>query len=316
MVAQLNSSLLIVSVIAFFIPVAFVRIVLLASSTRDAHAPPAHLHRRSSSSGSGAAVPAASQPRQCGGSTHDVRSFQFSLTFSWLTRRTSYFAYLFFQFYSHNYLFVDMEVQTTHSMKTDIAISPPSIRRVASTNSRLSPNFNGDPLFGSRVSLASAIANRPASSNPDDDSEHLRLNLPCAFVLLGTVTVLVYFTAENLVSSLEGLLENHPNISKKWISLIVIPIVGNAAEYATAVLVARKGKFNLSMSVAVGSCIQIAFFVIPLLVIVAWGLGKPLTLLFDPLETFVRETSARLCSNLLRFTVLAGLVLRRSGGQV
>ena len=42
------------------------------------------------------------------------------------------------------------------------------------------------------------------------------------------------------------------------------------------------------MSVAVGSCIQIALFVIPVLILIAWGLGKPLTLLFDPIETMVR----------------------------
>lgn len=250
MVAQLNSSLLIVSVISFFIPVAFHTYI---ESRLPLGAELPFLLRVSH----GSAV----------------------------VQLTIYFAYLFFQFYSHNYLFVDMEVQTSRSMKTaDIAVTSPSIHPTPSMTSRLHSPAR-DPIFGSRVSLASAIDVRPNSPN-SDDIERLRLNLPCAFILLGTVTALVYFTAENLVSSLEGLLEDHPNVSKKWISLIVIPIIGNAAEYATAVLVARKGKFNLSMSVAVGSCIQIAFFVIPLLVIVAWGLGKPLTLLFDPLETF------------------------------
>ena len=42
------------------------------------------------------------------------------------------------------------------------------------------------------------------------------------------------------------------------------------------------------MTVAVGSCIQIALFVVPALVLIAWGLNKPLTLLFDPIETMVR----------------------------
>ena len=53
-------------------------------------------------------------------------------------------------------------------------------------------------------------------------------------------------------------------------------------------VVASKGKFDLAMSVAVGSCIQISLFVIPLLILIAWGLDKPLTLLFDPVETIVR----------------------------
>jgi calcium/proton exchanger cax len=71
------------------------------------------------------------------------------------------------------------------------------------------------------------------------------------------------------------------------LTLIILPILSNAAEHATAVVVASKGKFDLAMSVAVGSCIQISLFVIPLLILIAWGLGKPLTLLFDPVETIV-----------------------------
>ncbi|KAJ3518549.1 hypothetical protein NMY22_g13619 [Coprinellus aureogranulatus] len=117
--------------------------------------------------------------------------------------------------------------------------------------------------------------------------EHLRMNLPVSLALLVAVTALAYVTAENLVDSLEGMVHDHPNISKEWITLIIIPVISNAAEHATAVIVARKGKFDLAMSVAVGSCIQIALFVIPLLVLVAWGMGKPLMLLFDPLETII-----------------------------
>ena len=107
-------------------------------------------------------------------------------------------------------------------------------------------------------------------------------------LLLVAVTGVAYITAEHLIDSLEGLVAAHPNVSKQWITLIIIPIISNAAEHSTAVIVASKGKFDLAMSVAVGSCIQIALFVIPVLILVAWGMGKPLTLLFDPLETIVR----------------------------
>jgi len=114
-----------------------------------------------------------------------------------------------------------------------------------------------------------------------------KLNTPIALFLLVASTALAYITAENLVSSLEGVVESHPEVSKEWLTLIVIPIISNAAEHCTAVVVAHKGKFDLAMSVAVGSCIQIALFVIPLLVLVAWGMDKPLTLYFDELETLV-----------------------------
>ncbi|KAG2008625.1 calcium ion transporter [Coprinopsis cinerea AmutBmut pab1-1] len=254
MVAQLNSSLLIVSVISFFIPTAF------------------HTYLESRLA-EGTELPFLLRV------SHGSAVILLIL----------YFAYLFFQFYSHNHLFVDMDIPSTYSSDSSKSTSRQSIHsgRVATRGSTpmLGVPSNPDNLFASRVSLASALETR---TNSSDDSHHetLKLNLPSALLLLGSVTALVYLTAEHLVDSLQGLLDDNPSISKKWITLIVIPVVGNAAEYATAVLVARKGKFNLSMSVAVGSCIQIAFFVIPILVIVSWGLGKPLTLLFDPLETF------------------------------
>jgi len=118
------------------------------------------------------------------------------------------------------------------------------------------------------------------------------MNTMFALLLLAAVTTLTYLTAECLVESVNGLVENS-SVNKEWIALIVIPIISNAAEHTTAVVVASKGKFDLAMSVAVGSCIQIALFVIPSLVIIAWGLGKPLTLFFDPLETLVCLSLAR-----------------------
>ncbi|KAF8066965.1 Sodium/calcium exchanger protein-domain-containing protein [Lyophyllum atratum] len=170
-----------------------------------------------------------------------------------------YFAYLFFQFYSHNHLFLD-----TCQTGSSIASSKSSTFARASTES-----------------LPSMVSSTSSSA------EHLKLNAPVALFLLVASTALAYVTADHLVGSLEGLVAAHPNVSKEWITLIVIPIISNAAEHTTAVMVARKGKFDLAMSVAVGSCIQIALFVIPMLILIAWGMGKPLTLLFDPLETVV-----------------------------
>lgn len=121
----------------------------------------------------------------------------------------------------------------------------------------------------------------------EDQPEHVKMNTISALILLGTVTAFAYLTAEFLVDSLNGFVESHDSVSKEWVTLIVIPVISNAAEHTTAVVVAHKGKFDLAMSVAVGSCIQIALFVIPVLVMVAWGMDKPLTLLFDPLETLV-----------------------------
>jgi Ca2+:H+ antiporter len=107
---------------------------------------------------------------------------------------------------------------------------------------------------------------------------------------------------EWLVDSINGLTATGA-ISEQWVGLILLPIVGNAAEhvtgeqcsslcvqfssteYASAVTVSYKDKLDLSIGVAVGSSIQIALFVIPVLVLLGWALDKPLSLLFDPFES-------------------------------
>ena len=77
-------------------------------------------------------------------------------------------------------------------------------------------------------------------------------------VLLVVATVLIAFTAEWLVSSINGLAES-TGVSKEFIGLILIPIVGNAAEHASAVVASAKDKLTLSTSVAVGSSIVSSF---------------------------------------------------------
>jgi len=66
--------------------------------------------------------------------------------------------------------------------------------------------------------------------------------------------------------------------------MIVVAIIGNAAEHSTAVLVALKNKMDLALNIAIGSSIQIALFVAPVLVFVSYAFGKPMDLLFTNLE--------------------------------
>ncbi|KAI4518866.1 calcium/proton exchanger [Schizophyllum commune Loenen D] len=181
-----------------------------------------------------------------------------------------YIGYLVFQFYSHNHLFLDTESVTTATLGNR------SLSRTTTTTTTASSECPETVTHAD-----------PEAPSPSSEVQHLKLNAVFSLILLVVVTVLCYLTAECLVDSLEGLVEAHPNVSTEWITLIIIPVISNAAEHTTAVIVACKGKFDLAMSVAIGSCIQIALFVIPVLVLVAWGMGKPLTLLFDPLETLV-----------------------------
>ncbi|NEP00781.1 MAG: calcium/proton exchanger [Symploca sp. SIO2E9] len=101
-------------------------------------------------------------------------------------------------------------------------------------------------------------------------------------VLLG-VTLLVALESELLVGSLEEA-TSQLGLTALFTGVIVLPVIGNAAEHATAVTVAMKNKMDLSLSVAVGSSLQIALFVAPVLVLAGWLIGQPMDLDFNPFE--------------------------------
>lgn len=107
-----------------------------------------------------------------------------------------------------------------------------------------------------------------------------------ATVALVLVTVLVAVCAEYLVDSIDSIVASS-GISKTFIGLILLPIVGNAAEHVTAVVVAYKDKMDLAIGVAIGSSMQIALFVTPFLVMLGWIMGQPMTLHFQGFETVV-----------------------------
>lgn len=101
-------------------------------------------------------------------------------------------------------------------------------------------------------------------------------------VLLG-VTVLVAVESELLVGALESATKQL-GLTELFTAVILLPIIGNAAEHATAVVVAIKNKMDLAMSVALGSSLQIALFVAPVLVLAGWGLHQPMDLNFNAFE--------------------------------
>jgi Ca2+:H+ antiporter len=110
-----------------------------------------------------------------------------------------------------------------------------------------------------------------------------KVNLKLWIAVLLAATVFVAVESELLVDSLEEA-TTQLGLTQLFTGVILLPIVGNAAEHATAVTVAMKNKMDLSVSVAVGSSLQIALFVAPVLVIAGWLLGKPMDLDFNPFE--------------------------------
>ncbi|KAJ8583987.1 calcium/proton exchanger [Rhizopogon salebrosus TDB-379] len=138
-----------------------------------------------------------------------------------------------------------------------------------------------------------------------------RMGTAAAGVALLSVTVIVAFCAEFLVASIEETAVRY-HIPKAFIGVVLLPIVGNAAEHVTAVWMAMKNKYELTIAICVGSSIQIACFVVPLLVIVGWIVGQPLTLHFANFETIILFVSVLLVNLLLsdgKSNYMEGLML-------
>jgi Ca2+:H+ antiporter len=117
-----------------------------------------------------------------------------------------------------------------------------------------------------------------------EEDEAPDMSIKAAIFMLLISTGLVAVCADFMSEAIEPMVESS-GMSQAFIGLIIIPIVGNAAEHVTAVTVAMKNKMDLSIGIAVGSSIQIAIFITPLIVILGWMMGKEMSLYFNIFET-------------------------------
>jgi Ca2+:H+ antiporter len=133
----------------------------------------------------------------------------------------------------------------------------------------------------------------------EDDEEQPQLSIWVAVLTLTISTTFVALCAEFMVGSIDALTENG-GISKTFVGLILLPIVGNAAEHATAVTVACKDKMDLAIGVAVGSSMQIALLVLPLIIVIGWIMGlENMTLYFDAFQVILLFVSVLLVNYLI-----------------
>ncbi|RHZ29972.1 hypothetical protein DYB26_004253 [Aphanomyces astaci] len=134
----------------------------------------------------------------------------------------------------------------------------------------------------------------PAEDNThdtvDEDDNACSMTLSSSIVVLGLATVLVAILSEYLVASIDGFVAS-THVSKSFVGIIILPIVGNAVEHLTAVRVALKQKMELAMGVAVGSATQISLFVVPVTVLAGWVMDQPMTLAFPTFEAVTYVTS-------------------------
>ncbi len=119
--------------------------------------------------------------------------------------------------------------------------------------------------------------------NDEEQEKPEEVNMKLWIGVLLVCTIFVGIESELLVGSLE-VATSKLGLTALFTGVILVPIIGNAAEHATAVTVALKNKMDLSLAVAVGSSLQIALFVAPVLVLTGWLMHKPMNLDFNPFE--------------------------------
>jgi Ca2+:H+ antiporter len=119
--------------------------------------------------------------------------------------------------------------------------------------------------------------------NPSTGEDDRPWRKQTAMIVLALATVATGIMSEVLVGALVPAAESL-GMTQIFVGVILVALVGNAAEHSTAVLVARKNHMDLAFGIAVGSSLQIAMFVAPVLVFISYLFGTPLNLIFTPFE--------------------------------
>ncbi|KAJ6895638.1 vacuolar cation/proton exchanger 3-like [Populus alba x Populus x berolinensis] len=123
-----------------------------------------------------------------------------------------------------------------------------------------------------------------AQEEDDEEEEKAVIGFWSAFTWLAGMTIIIALLSEYVVGTIEAASDSW-GISVSFLSIILLPIVGNAAEHAGSVIFAFKNKLDISLGVALGSATQISMFVVPLCVVVAWTMNIDMDLDFSLLET-------------------------------
>jgi len=146
----------------------------------------------------------------------------------------------------------------------------------------------------------------------DDEEEEQPDLSPCtAAILLAISTVVTSFATDYLIDAIKGTVETW-NVSKEFVGIIMLPIIGNAAEHYTAITVALRNKMDLSLGVAAGSSCQMALLVTPFTVLVGWAYDTEMTLNFHAFQLTVLLLSVFLVTTILndgRSNWLEGVML-------
>ena len=210
----------------------------------------------------------------------------------------TYGAYLFFQLKTH------ASIYNAPSPKTETRSVTKGKNKAANSDPEKSMAKLGDTTTVNGGSPAAYDAHEASSeSSNDDDEEVPQLSIWVAILTLAVSTAFVGICAEFMTSAINKISppDGSGKLSRTFVGLILLPIVGNAAEHATAVTVAIKDKMDLAIGVAIGSSMQIALLVVPFVVVLGWIIGnESMNLAFDGFQIAILFVAVLLVNYLIQ----------------
>jgi len=153
--------------------------------------------------------------------------------------------------------------------------------------------------------------NTNEESNLDEEHQEPRLSRWSATAILLSATVGIIGCTHLFLDSVQGTADT-TGFTKRFIAAILIPIASNAPECATVMVASRNGRVDFAIGVVVGSILQIALFVIPILVILGWIIQQEMTLSFEPFQTIMLFLAVLVVNRLLqdgKYTYVQGAML-------
>lgn len=133
----------------------------------------------------------------------------------------------------------------------------------------------------------------------EHDEAHAPWSLRRSLVVLLASAGFVGWLSEILVGSTEEAIK-HVGLSEVFVGLIIVPIIGNAAEHSSAVLMAMKNRMDLAVSIAMGSSAQVALLIAPVLVFAGLAFGQPMDLAFTAFEVVAVALAVSVASTVVR----------------
>ncbi len=212
-------------------------------------------------------------------------------------------------------------VQVTSSMLlfAVICLSIPAVFTHTMSDKTLTTKYEGINIIVAVVLLAIYICQMYFSffthkdlmgGEEEESGEEPKWNLKVSIIMLVVSTVFIAILSEFFVGAVEPMTEQ-VGLPMTFVGIILVPIIGNAAEHSTAIIMALKNKMSVSIEIALGSSLQIILFVAPVLILLSL-IWKPMSVIFTPFELVAVFASVIIANKLVddgRSNWLEGLIL-------